>query len=37
MPEGLEGVRFYHPDDAEASLAAALERVRAERGRGTSR
>ena len=36
MPDGLEGVRFYDPDDAEASLAAALERVRAERGRGGS-
>ena len=33
MPEGLEGVRFYAPDDAEAALAAALDRVRAERGR----
>jgi putative ATPase len=37
MPEGLEGVRFYDPDDAEAALAAALERVRAERGRGAAR
>jgi putative ATPase len=37
MPEGLEGVRFYDPDDAEAALAAALERVRAQRGRGGSR
>jgi len=33
MPEGLEGVRFYAPDEAEAALAAALERVRAARGR----
>ncbi|HEY1776561.1 MAG TPA: replication-associated recombination protein A [Solirubrobacteraceae bacterium] len=33
MPQGLEGVRFYRPDDAEASLAAALERVRATKGR----
>jgi putative ATPase len=33
MPPGLEGVRFYRPDDAEASLAAALERVRAAKGR----
>jgi putative ATPase len=37
MPEGLEGARFYAPDDAEAALAAALERVRAERGRDASR
>jgi putative ATPase len=37
MPEGLEGVRFYDPDDAEAALAAALERVRAQRGRGGAR
>jgi putative ATPase len=34
MPEGLEGVRFYSPDDAEAALAQALARVRAARGRG---
>jgi putative ATPase len=34
MPEGLEGVRFYHPDDAEAAFAEALARVRRERGRG---
>jgi hypothetical protein len=34
MPEGLESVRFYTPGDAEASLAAALARVRAARGRG---
>ena len=33
MPEGLENVRFYAPDEAEAALAAALERVRAARGR----
>jgi putative ATPase len=33
MPEGLEGVRFYRPDDAEAAFAAALERARAARGR----
>jgi putative ATPase len=32
-PEGLEGVRFYAPDEAEAALAAALERVRRGRGR----
>jgi putative ATPase len=34
MPEGLEDVRFYRPDEAEAALAAALARVRAERRRG---
>ncbi len=34
MPEGLEGMRFYDPDDAEASLASALAQVRAARGRG---
>jgi putative ATPase len=33
MPPGLEGVRFYRPDDAEAAFAAALERVRAAKGR----
>jgi putative ATPase len=33
MPDGLEGVRFYAPDDAEAALAQALARVRAARGR----
>jgi hypothetical protein len=33
MPEGLEGVRFYDPDVAEAALADALARVRAARGR----
>jgi putative ATPase len=33
MPEGLEGRRFYDPDDAEAAMAAALARVRAARGR----
>jgi putative ATPase len=37
MPEGLEDARFYTPDDAESALAAALERVRAQRGRGASR
>jgi hypothetical protein len=37
MPEGLEGARFYAPDDAEAALAAALQRVRAERGRDAPR
>ena len=33
MPEGLEGARFYRPDDAEASFAAALAAARAARGR----
>ncbi len=33
MPEGLEGVRFYEPDAAEASLAARLEEIRRVRGR----
>ena len=33
MPEGLEGVRFYAPGEAEAALADALARVRAARGR----
>jgi putative ATPase len=33
MPEGLDGVRFYAPDGAEAALAEALARVRAARGR----
>jgi putative ATPase len=28
MPEGLEGLRFYEPDDAEAALAARLEAIR---------
>jgi putative ATPase len=32
MPPGLEGVRFYRPDEAEAALAQALARVRAGRG-----
>ena len=32
MPPGLEGERFYSPDQAEAKLAQALERVRAARG-----
>ncbi|HLW94779.1 MAG TPA: replication-associated recombination protein A [Solirubrobacteraceae bacterium] len=35
MPAGLEDVRFYAPDEAEASFAAALERVRAARGRAS--
>jgi putative ATPase len=33
MPDGLQGSRFYTPDAAEAALSAALERVRAARGR----
>ena len=33
MPEGLEGVRFYAPGEAESSWADALARVRAARGR----
>jgi len=33
LPEGLEGTRFYEPDDAEAAFARALERVRAARDR----
>ncbi len=33
MPSGLEGARFFAPDDAEGKLAQALERVRAARGR----
>jgi putative ATPase len=33
MPEGLEGLRFYAPDGAEAAFAEALARVRAARGR----
>ena len=32
MPPGLEGVRFYRPDEAEAAFAQALARVRAARG-----
>jgi putative ATPase len=33
MPEGLEDVRFYAPDDAEAELRERLERIRKARGR----
>ncbi|HEY3019772.1 MAG TPA: replication-associated recombination protein A [Solirubrobacteraceae bacterium] len=33
MPAGLEGVRFYHPDEAEARLLERLEEVRKARGR----
>jgi putative ATPase len=31
-PEGVVGERFYRPDEAEAELAARLERIRRERG-----
>jgi putative ATPase len=33
MPAGLEGVRFYDPDEAEARLLERLEEVRKARGR----
>jgi putative ATPase len=33
MPEGLEGARFYEPDDAEAPLRERLEELRRARGR----
>jgi putative ATPase len=33
LPEEIAGTRFYTPDEAEAALAAALERVRIARGR----
>jgi putative ATPase len=33
MPEGLEGVRFYEPDDAEAALRARLVEIRRALGR----
>ena len=33
MPAGLEGARFYRPDEAEAAFASALARVRAQRER----
>jgi putative ATPase len=33
MPEAVSGARFFHPGGAEPALAAALERVRAGRGR----
>jgi putative ATPase len=32
LPEGLEDLRFYEPDDAEAELRDRLERLRAARG-----
>jgi putative ATPase len=34
LPEGLEDLRFYEPDDAEATLRERLERVRREREGG---
>jgi putative ATPase len=33
MPDGLENVRFYAPDAAEADMAARLEEIRRARGR----
>jgi len=33
LPEGVEGARFYAPDEAEAELAQRLERIRELRGR----
>ena len=33
MPDGLEGTRFYAPDDAEAALRDRLEAIRRARGR----
>ena len=33
LPEGLEDLRLYAPDDAEADAARALERIRRERRR----
>jgi putative ATPase len=32
MPTGLEGLRFYHPDDAEVALRERLEQIRRTRG-----
>ncbi|PZR67689.1 MAG: AAA family ATPase [Solirubrobacterales bacterium] len=32
MPPGLEGARFYEPDEAESELAARLEQIRRARG-----
>jgi putative ATPase len=31
LPDGVAGTRFYEPDEAEADLAARLERIRARR------
>ena len=33
LPEGLEDLRFYLPDEAEGELRERLERIRAARGR----
>jgi len=33
MPPGLEGLRFYEPDDAEAALRERLDAIRRARGR----
>jgi hypothetical protein len=33
MPEGLEGLRFYEPDEAEAGLAERLQEIRRARGK----
>jgi putative ATPase len=33
LPEGVQGSRFYEPDEVEAQLAERLERIRRERGR----
>jgi putative ATPase len=33
LPEGLEGERFYRPDDAEAAFRDRLQEVRRRRGR----
>ena len=33
LPEGLEDLRFYLPDEAEADLRERLERIRGARGR----
>jgi putative ATPase len=34
LPEGLEDLRFYEPDDREAEFAERLERLRRARERG---
>ncbi len=33
LPEGLEGLRFYAPDDAEPALRERLAELRRARGR----
>src|SRR4051812_20511897 len=35
MPEGLEGLRFYFPDEGEPDVRERLEALRRARGRGT--